>query len=151
MKTNDAVFNKWNLSIADSKDWMVLQYREITYIKASTRYAEIMLSGGKTYYVAISLDFFENNLPDIFFRIHRSAIVNMSYVQRVHNRTVILKGSSINLSVSCRNERLFRQKLENNVFTIPRCKHCETCLDQETCEIIKPLTNHSEKQLYIIK
>ncbi|MDR0697795.1 MAG: LytTR family transcriptional regulator DNA-binding domain-containing protein [Tannerella sp.] len=146
MKTNNAVFNKWNISLTDNKDWIVLQYKEIVYIKAFNVYTEIILSGGKTYYVAISLDFFEGNLPDIFFRIHRAVIVNMGYVQKVHNRTVTLKDSRINLSVSCRNERSFKQKLENNVFTITHCTHCETCPDLETCEIIKPYTNPSKKQ-----
>lgn len=52
-------------------------YPEIILLRMDSGYTVIELNSGKTYLIAVALKVLEKILPDYFFRINRSEIVNM--------------------------------------------------------------------------
>ncbi|MFH0778704.1 MAG: response regulator [Candidatus Eisenbacteria bacterium] len=61
-----------------------LKISDIVYVKAAGDYSEVATSSGKTELVSKTMGEWEERLPDKnFCRIHRSAIINMEYVDRL--------------------------------------------------------------------
>ena len=61
-----------------------LRIREIAFILAAGNYTEVYTAGGPSLLVLRSLSTWEAQLPDTpFVRVHRSALVNMDYVERI--------------------------------------------------------------------
>lgn len=119
--------------------WRKLAFKDIVSLKSTGNHTEISLQNTKTqYYVMKSLEQYEKELPLIFFRCHRSAIVNMAYIQDIKNGELCLMNKTF-LPVSKSKKLLLEEKLANlPLLTIPLCKHCENCQDLSNCKIIRP-------------
>lgn len=77
--------------------FILVDPEEIIYIKADWNYSEIHLKGGKTELVTINLGSVEKSLPEnLFMRINRSIIINISFLTRVKRitRSVTLTNDS---------------------------------------------------------
>lgn len=69
------------LAVKHKHKWLIIEVRDILYIQAAAAYAEIHTSQ-KTHLIHASLKQLEQELdPTRFLRIHRSTIINLSYVQ----------------------------------------------------------------------
>lgn len=101
--------NITNLSNQDEKDNLFiksngmlhkLKYSDITHISAAIDYIEIFTKK-KKYLVHSSMNKTEEKLPnDIFFRIHRSTIVNVNHINRIDKGFIEIGDHTVKISPS---------------------------------------------------
>ena len=77
---------KWitSLCIKSYSDYQFVNLEDIVYLKADNNTTDIQLINGKTVNAYKTLKHFENSLPFYFLRIHKSYIVNINHVSRIH-------------------------------------------------------------------
>ena len=102
------------ISVRSNKRIRIIGLREIMYCEADGRYTRIFLENGESHLIAKVLRDYEDLLPDEnFFRIHKSCIVNISYIREYclnDHHYVVLTNDAI-LQVSKRRCKCFIQKL----------------------------------------
>lgn len=72
------------ICIKSYSDYQFVDLQDVTYLKADNNTTDIQLYNGKTVNAYKTLKHFENTLPFNFLRIHKSYIVNIDYVSRIH-------------------------------------------------------------------
>lgn len=72
------------ICIKSYSDYQFVDLQDITYLKADNNTTDIQLYNGKTVNAYKTLKHFENTLPFNFLRIHKSYIVNINHVSRIH-------------------------------------------------------------------
>lgn len=72
------------ISIKSHSDYQFVSLQDIAYLKADNNTTDIKLHNGNTINAYKTLKHFENTLPFYFVRIHKSYIVNIHYVSRIH-------------------------------------------------------------------
>lgn len=72
------------ICIKSYSDYQFVALQDIIYLKADNNTTDIQLNNGKTVNAYKTLKHFENTLPFYFLRIHKSYIVNINYVSRIH-------------------------------------------------------------------
>lgn len=73
-----------SICIKSYSDYQFVALQDIVYLKADNNTTDIILHNGKTINAYKTLKHFENTLPFYFLRIHKSYIVNIHYVSRIH-------------------------------------------------------------------
>ncbi|MCA0431477.1 MAG: LytTR family DNA-binding domain-containing protein [Bacteroidetes bacterium] len=72
--------------INHSKGFTLVDFKDIIWLEASDNYTNLFLNGQKKIVASKTLKEFETILPDSeFFRIHRSALINVNYVKEYSN------------------------------------------------------------------
>lgn len=99
------------ITLTHTNGFAVVELREITRLEADDNYTKVFTADTKTYYVSKPLKQFETVLPEsIFFRPHRSYIINLKHIleyTREDGGTVIMSdGAKIQLPRSRYNEFL---------------------------------------------
>ena len=96
IKLNDRIFVR-------HKDKMVkLEISNILYIEAESNYSRIF-TRGKEYLLANTLKRMESKLPaNVFFRIHRSYIVNLRQIDEVSETHLVIDRKALPISKSLR-------------------------------------------------
>ncbi len=96
------------LIVPDGSKDVLLPVREIEWIEASDYYSSLHV-GQRTYLLRESLNDLEQRLdPELFLRVHRSALVNLNFVGELHREGVregtltLRNGTSIRISKSGR-------------------------------------------------
>ncbi|MEO1260153.1 MAG: LytTR family DNA-binding domain-containing protein [Bacteroidota bacterium] len=91
---------------------VVIRLHDIIRIEAQGSYVMIHMEGQKTHLVVNSLSYYEKLLPtDIFFRIHKSHLINVQKVERIaagRRGKVRLKDGS-ELNIAARRKSSFNQ------------------------------------------
>lgn len=80
--------------------------QQIEYIEAQNKHVLLMLTNGVTLHSAVPLRSMENELPipNVFFKCHRSYIVNLYQVQTYTNKEITMhSGLRIPISRSCQS------------------------------------------------
>lgn len=78
--------NKNLVLINHSKGFTLVDFKDIVWLEASDNYTNLFLNGQKKIVASKTLKEFEAILPDTdFFRIHRSALINIHYVKEYSN------------------------------------------------------------------
>ncbi|MEI7941615.1 MAG: LytTR family transcriptional regulator DNA-binding domain-containing protein [Candidatus Riflemargulisbacteria bacterium] len=72
------------ICIKSYSDYQFVALQDIVYLKADNNTTDIKLHQGKIINAYKTLKHFENTLPFYFLRIHKSYIVNIHYVSRIH-------------------------------------------------------------------
>lgn len=72
-----------------------IKFNEITFAKSEHIYVEIHTSQGKCHLLRSSMNLFFEGLPGNFFRVHRSYIINLDFLEAINNLYVIIKGCQI--------------------------------------------------------
>ncbi|WP_026704670.1 LytR/AlgR family response regulator transcription factor [Flavobacterium soli] len=72
------------ICIKSYSDYQFVNLEEIVYLKADNNTTDIQLINGKVVNAYKTLKHFENALPFYFLRIHKSYIVNVNHVSRIH-------------------------------------------------------------------
>lgn len=72
------------ICIKSYSDYQFVALRDIAYLKADNNTTDIQMDNGKTVNAYKTLKHFENTLPFYFLRIHKSYIVNINHVSRIH-------------------------------------------------------------------
>lgn len=104
---NQSIFTKEEvvrnlICIKSYGDYRFLELDEIAFLKADNNSTDITMRNGEAVTAFKTLKYFEENLPENFFRIHNSYIVNKNYVSRVHtgNTVCYIKNSKTQLPFS---------------------------------------------------
>jgi two-component system LytT family response regulator len=72
--------------ISHSKGFTLVDFKDIIWLEASDNYTNLFLMGAKKIVASKTLKEFEAILPDNdFFRIHRSALININFVKEYSN------------------------------------------------------------------
>ena len=91
------------LIVPSSHGFQILPFDDIIRIEADGSYAKVVIKSGKTTIVSRTLKDFEDTLPkEIFFRIHKSHLINMNYIKEYSNHggsyLTMTDGSKIEIS-----------------------------------------------------
>jgi len=62
---------------------LLIDYEDITHLKAEEKYIRVFTNNGKSYLSDGSLGKLSERLPDYFIRVHRSAIINQNFIKEV--------------------------------------------------------------------
>ncbi|HMI08410.1 MAG TPA: LytTR family transcriptional regulator DNA-binding domain-containing protein [Flavobacterium sp.] len=73
-----------SICIKSYSDYQFVNLQDIIYLKADNNTTDIKLINGKTVNAYKTLKHFEKTLPFYFLRIHKSYIVNINHVSRLH-------------------------------------------------------------------
>ena len=96
------------LILPGSKNCIAVPVEEIIRVEASSNYSRIHFSDGKKITVTKILHWFEETLPaEMFARVHRSHLINKSFVETIigtHSKTLLLQNGET-ISISRRKRR----------------------------------------------
>lgn len=73
-----------SICIKSHSDYQFVALEDVVYLKADNNTTDIKLHNDKIINAYKTLKHFENTLPFYFLRIHKSYIVNIHYVSRIH-------------------------------------------------------------------
>jgi two-component system, LytTR family, response regulator len=102
------------ISIRAYKGIRKIECRDILYFKADGRYTRIYLLNGETFIVAKILKKYEEILSkERFFRIHKSYLVNLSFIREYifNNGRKLVLDDKTELLVSHRKCRMFANEI----------------------------------------
>lgn len=103
--------DKWDFILIKSEGvFLKTFYKDIIFIEALGDYINIHTTGKKIS-VHTTMKTFASKLPDNFLRVHRSFIINTSYLNSIEDNTISLNGKLIPLGVSYRDEIYKKLKL----------------------------------------
>ncbi len=116
--TKDHNEDKPTVKIRTTNDAGYLLARNILYLKASGSYTEIYTLDGRKEICTRGLWLMERELPDYFFRIHRSVVVNTLFVNDIKSETqtcvVADDNCSYDLTISKANIEALEDYLKKN-------------------------------------
>lgn len=72
------------ICVKSYSDYQFVALQDVTYLKADNNTTDIQMDNGKTVNAYKTLKHFESRLPFYFLRIHKSYIVNINHVSRIH-------------------------------------------------------------------
>ena len=72
------------ICIKSYSDYQFVNLEEVVYLKADNNTTDIQLINGRIVNAYKTLKHFENTLPFYFLRIHKSYVVNINQVSRIH-------------------------------------------------------------------
>ncbi len=91
-----------------------INFKDINYIEAMSEYVKIYLTGSKPVMSLLSMKSLEEQLPpDLFMRIHRSYIVNLSQISIIERGRIVFDGK-IYLPVSEQYKVIFQTWVDKN-------------------------------------
>lgn len=92
----------------------IIKKEDILYLKSNSNYCEVYFTNGLKMCCSQTLKSLENKLKDpIFYRVHNSYVVNMSYLNKVNSSfTSLYLSDSIVIPISRSNKTRFKEKLD---------------------------------------
>lgn len=72
------------ICLKSHKDFYYLNIKNILYLKADNNTTDFYMEGGKIINAYKTLKVFENSLPENFYRIHKSYIININCISRIN-------------------------------------------------------------------
>lgn len=95
--------------IKDVGSYIHIKYDDILYVKSKSVYIEIFTNTTKTYTSRMAISEFNAKLDQQYFiRIHRSYIVNIKHIQKIHTTSVIIENQYIPIGKKYKDQ-LFNQ------------------------------------------
>ncbi len=88
MNTNVQTFtSEHKLLIGESSKGRIIKTSAIVYLEADDNYCRVYLEGNQEIVVCRTLRSYEEELnPNVFFRCHKSYLVNILHIREYHNR-----------------------------------------------------------------
>ena len=74
------MYTQSKIVIEDGRKYHLIPYEEIEWIKAEGNYC-LLYIGKQRFLIRQSLHYFQNLLEPLFFRCHRSVIINLSLIE----------------------------------------------------------------------
>ncbi len=96
------------LFIKENKAFIRLNFDEIVYLQSDHIYIDIYLKCGRKHSVRGSLNEYMSKLGNVFFRSHRSYIVNLDFLQELKQSKIVLENMEIPIGQNQREELLSR-------------------------------------------
>ena len=84
LQNNFPIQSRKNICLKSYKDYNYLNIENILYLKADNNTTDFYMDGGEIVGAYKTLKVFEELLPDSFYRIHKSYIINIKCVSRIH-------------------------------------------------------------------
>ena len=116
-----AAGNDKNLVLINhSKGFTLIDYKDIVWLEASDNYTNIFLNTNKKIVASKTLKEFEAILPTtVFFRIHRSSLINIDYIKEYSNAEggTILMSDGTSIQVSKARSQEFAEFLKTRAVT----------------------------------
>ncbi|MBK9565232.1 MAG: LytTR family DNA-binding domain-containing protein [Saprospiraceae bacterium] len=72
------------IAVKSGQKILLIDFEDITHIKADDKYVTISLADNKTFLCEKSLAMLTDVLPDNFIRVHRSYIINKTWIAEIH-------------------------------------------------------------------
>lgn len=72
------------ICVKSYSDYHFIPYKDLVYLKADNNTTDFKLYNNKIITAYKTLKYFEQTLPQNFVRIHKSYVVNISYISRIH-------------------------------------------------------------------
>jgi DNA-binding LytR/AlgR family response regulator len=140
MSKPKVIFHKLKMAVPEGRGLKIIPYADILWLQHCDHFTQLVCRDNKpARYIYESLNELGHNLPPVFYRCHRSVIVNLCYIQSFN-----LHGVHINnhiLPVSQKNKTEIRRLLKKSErLTFPLCNTCDSCPELNTCPIIRPFT-----------
>jgi len=107
-----------NLIIRDSffiKDkhlYHKVKFSDILYMKSEHVYVELYTQSGKKHLIRTTMNDFVGSLPGNFYRTHRSYTVNLSYLDTINSRYVIIHQEEIPIGKNYREDLMRRIRIQ---------------------------------------
>ena len=73
-----------SLCLKSNKDFNYLEISKILYLKADNNTTDFFMEDGRVISAYKTLKVFEQSLPENFYRIHKSYIINIDSISRIH-------------------------------------------------------------------
>jgi two-component system response regulator LytT len=102
---NEAIF------IKDGNYFHKIRFDDILYLESDHVYVEVHTKEKKMLVRASLQQYSLNFDPKLFFRVHRSYIVNLNHVETINSEHIIIAGKSIPISKNYRDELFTRVKI----------------------------------------
>lgn len=99
------------LFVRQNKAFIKVKFDDILFIRSEHIYIEIFTSDNQKILIRDSLNEYIKKLNDNFFRVHRSYIVNLQYIQTIEFGSVNIGGQEVPIGKNYRNELLQKVKL----------------------------------------
>jgi two-component system, LytTR family, response regulator len=102
------------ISVRTCKGLLIICCDQILYCQGDGRYTRIFMNNGESHLITRVLKDYETILPkDVFFRIHKSCIVNLSFVKsyNINNHHQLELNDHTILTVAKRRCKCFLNKL----------------------------------------
>jgi DNA-binding LytR/AlgR family response regulator len=91
-----------------------IEFNDITYIEGINEYVKIHLVTGKPIMTLMRMKKFEQQLPeDIFMRVHKSYIVNLTKVKTIERNIIIYDGGVV-IPIGLQYKNQFQKYIDNN-------------------------------------
>lgn len=106
--------------INHSKGFTLIDYKDIVWLEASDNYTNLFLNTGKKIVASKTLKEFEAILPTtVFFRIHRSSLINVDYIKEYSNAEggTIIMTDGTNIQVSKARSQEFAEFIRTKAVT----------------------------------
>lgn len=106
--------------INHSKGFTLIDYKDIVWLEASDNYTNLFLNTGKKIVASKTLKEFEAILPTtVFFRIHRSSLINVDYIKEYSNSEggTIIMSDGTNIQVSKARSQEFAEFIRTKAVT----------------------------------
>lgn len=106
--------------INHSKGFTLIDYKDIVWLEASDNYTNLFLNTGKKIVASKTLKEFEAILPtSVFFRIHRSSLINVDYIKEYSNAEggTIIMTDGTNIQVSKARSQEFAEFIRTKAVT----------------------------------
>ena len=106
--------------INHSKGFTLIDYKDIVWLEASDNYTNLFLNTGKKIVASKTLKEFEAILPSsVFFRIHRSSLINIDFIKEYSNAEggTIIMSDGTNIQVSKARSQEFGEFIKTRAVT----------------------------------
>jgi len=105
-KTDKEKTDSKNLFVKVDNTSYQLNYADILYVEAYGNYLKIH-TANKSYIIRETMQNIENKLAGpVFIRVHKSYIVNVSFIEKITGNVIYLTGKEIPIGISYKNELL---------------------------------------------
>ncbi len=98
LKAINSLLNK-AIFIKDKDGFNRINFDDIVYVKSDNIYIEIKTKDDQNYIVRSTLNEYEEKLNANFLRVHRSYIINLSYLERIEHATLVLNANKVPIGV----------------------------------------------------
>ena len=112
---SDNEFELDRIFIKSDNKLVKIFFEDIVYIEALKDYLRIHISEKERYITHSTMKAMEEKLPDYFFRIQRSYIINTKYIKSFYGNTVKLSiGESLGISTNHKADLFKRLGIEGD-------------------------------------
>jgi two-component system LytT family response regulator len=115
LKENLATKEASKIALNSSDSISIVPIAEILYLKAEGPYTQFFLENGNSITVSKSIMAYDDILPQsVFFRAHRSYVVNLNQIRQIDKKNFVLKlsnGDEVPLSQHKKNELIEKLSL----------------------------------------